>query len=70
VKNLRRVFAGVALLLLVPALFGLVDAMWWFYVDSQLTAIAWEMPRVVIAVCGAAFGMSFAGMASDDRLWS
>lgn len=67
----RTCFVVAAAVLCAPALIGLVDAMWWFYTSGQLTGVEWDvMPRSIIAVLGAAFGLFFAGIASDPRLWS
>ena len=43
------VFFFLGLVLMIPALTGALDVIWWFYTNHALTSIEWDSFRPVIA---------------------
>jgi hypothetical protein len=51
------VFFFVGLVLMIPALTGALDIVWWFYTNHALSSIEWNSFRPVIAYGLAAGGL-------------
>jgi len=50
------VFFVLGLVLMIPALTGAVDVVWWFYTNHALSSIEWDSFRPLIAYGFAALG--------------
>lgn len=53
----KIVFFVVGLVLMIPALTGALDIVWWFYTNHALSSIEWDSMRPAIAYGLAAGGL-------------